>query len=339
MKLFNICAAGALILLTLTQCQNDPFAVDISNSNLEIQYNNIDSVLSNDAPAEVAAYLTKEFKRIPNVIAYQTGYCMEIGMVSDSSFLGNLSVYKANPYIKRVEQRIKEKFHDLPGRHEQITDGFKRLKVHLPKAPMPNEILYTNSKFASSAFCTKKELTIGLERYLGYKTDVIQELPPNLFYDWMKKAFEAEYLERDAICAWILTHITPEKENCNNIEAIIQWGKILVLTEAAFPELPKNTILRYSEKNYQWALDNERPFWDYLVKQKLLFSSSEADQMNLLHEAPFTAGLPMNEAPDRLGQFLGWRIVHSYMEQNDVTLQELIELPYTEILTYYEINE
>ena len=100
MKLFNICAAGALILLTFTQCQNDPFAVDISNSNLEIQYNNIDSVLSNDAPAEVAAYLTKEFKRIPNVIAYQTGYCMEIGMVSDSSFLSNLSVYKANPYIR-----------------------------------------------------------------------------------------------------------------------------------------------------------------------------------------------------------------------------------------------
>jgi uncharacterized protein YjaZ len=61
--------------------------------------------------------------------------------------------------------------------------------------------------------------------------------------------------------------------------------------------------------------------------------------MNLLHEAPFTAGLPMNEAPDRLGQFLGWRIVHSYMEQNDVTLRQLIELPYTEILTFYEINE
>lgn len=339
MKLFNIYAVGALILLTFTRCQNDPFSVDISNSELTIRYTNLDSVLSIGDSQSVASYLKNASKRIPNVIAYQTGYCMEIGMVSDSTFLNNLSNYKANPYIKRVDQRIKEKFQDLTIRHQEITDGFKRLQVHLPKAPMPEEILYTNSKFASSAFCTKKELTIGLERYLGYKTDVIQELPPNLFYDWMKKAFEAEYLERDAVCAWILTHIVMEKENCNNIEAVIQWGKILVLTEAAFPELPKSTILRYSEKNFQWALDNERPFWDYLVKQKLLFSSSEAEQMNLLHEAPFTAGLPMNEAPDRLGQFLGWRIVHSYMEQNDVTLQQLIKLPYTEILTYYEINE
>jgi hypothetical protein len=270
MKLFNICTASTLILLTFTQCQDDPFSVDISNSKLAIRYTNLDSIMYTEEPVTLAAYLQKEFKRIPNVIAYQTGYCMEIGMVNDSTFLENLKAYKENPYLKRVDQRIKEKFQDLPHRHQMITDGFKRLKVHVPSAPMPEEILYTNSKFASSAFCTKKELTIGLERYLGYKTDVIQELPPNLFYDWMKKAFEPEYLERDAACAWILTHIAPEKENCNNIEAIIQWGKILVLTEAAFPELPKNNILRYTEKNYQWALDNERPFWDYLVKQKLL---------------------------------------------------------------------
>lgn len=339
MKLFNIYSASALILLTSLGCSQDPFAVDISQTALEIRYTNLDSIIANDSPDQVSTYLQQAYERIPNVIAYQTGYCMEIGMVNDSVFLSNLNAYKSNPYIQRVEKRIAEKFTDLPARHQQITDGFKRIKTHLPKAIMPAEILYTNSKFASSAFCTKKELTIGLERYLGYKTDVIQELPPNLFYDWMKKAFEDRYLERDAVCAWILTHITPEKENSNNIDAIIQWGKILVLTEAAFPEEPKNTILRYTEKDYQWALENERPFWDYLVKQKLLFSSNEADQMNLLHEAPFTAGLPMNEAPDRLGQFLGWRIVHSYMEQNDVTLQQLMEIPYTEILTFYEINE
>ena len=30
------------------------------------------------------------------------------------------------------------------------------------------------------------------------------------------------------------------------------------------------------------------------------------------------------EAPDRIGQFIGWRIVSSYMENNSVSLQQML---------------
>jgi uncharacterized protein YjaZ len=196
--------------------------------------------------------------------------------------------------------------------------------------------LYSN--FAASAFCTETDIAIGLERYLGYKSPVIQSLPPNQFYDWMKKAMDDQFLERDAVCAWVMTHYFEELNDVSTIEAIIQWGKILYCTEAAFPEYPKEIIMRYSKENLAWATENERSFWEYLVKQKMLLSTSEKDQANLLREAPFTAGLP-EKGPDRLGQFLGWRIVHSYMEQYDLTLDQLIKTPYTKLLNEYEIND
>ena len=44
-----------------------------------------------------------------------------------------------------------------------------------------------NSLFQSNAFCTEKEIGIGLERYLGKKVDVIKELPNEPFYDWIKE--------------------------------------------------------------------------------------------------------------------------------------------------------
>jgi uncharacterized protein YjaZ len=59
----------------------------------------------------------------------------------------------------------------------------------------------------------------------------------------------------------------------------------------------------------------------------------------LLNEGPFTVGLP-EKSPDRLGQFLGWKIVREFMEQNEsISFNELIKLPYNTILQSYEIEE
>jgi uncharacterized protein YjaZ len=73
------------------------------------------------------------------------------------------------------------------------------------------------------------------------------------------------------------------------------------------------------------------------VDEKLLFSDNEKTQSNFLKDAPFTIGLP-EKGPDRLGQFLGWRMIHSYMMQYpETTLQELIKIPYNTILQEYEV--
>ena len=57
----------------------------------------------------------------------------------------------------------------------------------------------------------------------------------------------------------------------------------------------------------------------------------------MLNEGPFTIGLP-EESPDRLGQYLGWKIVHDYMSKKDISLEELIKTPYNNILQEYEIE-
>jgi uncharacterized protein YjaZ len=102
--------------------------------------------------------------------------------------------------------------------------------------------------------------------------------------------------------------------------------------------MEKEKIIRYSKRDYDWAMRNESAFWQYIVDQKQLFFLDDKIMANYLQESPFTAGIPM-KGPDRLGQFLGWRIVQSYMEQYDITIKELIDLPYTELLQEYEVNE
>ena len=58
----------------------------------------------------------------------------------------------------------------------------------------------------------------------------------------------------------------------------------------------------------------------------------------MLKEAPFTIGLP-DVSPDRFAQFLGWQMVRNYMNKNKITLEQLIALPYNNILQEYEITD
>ena len=150
-----------------------------------------------------------------------------------------------------------------------------------------------------------------------------------------------QYLERDAMGSWILTHYVDEPEGDALIEYIIYWGKILYLIEACYPEDDERIILRYTKDDYQWALDNEASFWNYLMDQKLLFKADERTRVNLLKEGPFTPGLPEDteNSPDRLGQFLGWRMVHQYMEDSDTSVKGLVDVDYKEIYQGYETEE
>lgn len=325
-------------LLLFQSCSGDLSDVDISGSTYQLKSIQLDSIIKHTSEDQLASKIDELSQQIPEIIDYQFYYCYKTGLPKDSVFQANWSDFTHNPYYKRLSERIDEKFPKLNDSRKTIEDGFKRIRVHLPGAKLPKTVVFMNSFFSSSMYCTKNEIGVGLERYLGAKTDVIKELPGDVFYEWIKEAMEPEYLERDAVCAWVLTHICEPGKDMNNIEAMIQWGKILYTTKAALPEQEERILLRYNPADYEWALKNERAFWEYIVKHNMLFVKSETDQAAFLQEAPFTSGLPQ-KGPDRLGQFLGYRIVCSYMEQYDVTLQQLIDKPYNELLSEYEIND
>ena len=112
----------------------------------------------------------------------------------------------------------------------------------------------------------------------------------------------------------------------------------MYIVHACFPNKPYAYALRYSDENYKWAEENEFAFWEYLVKEELLFKNNLRDKTNFLNEGPYTLGLP-EQGPDRLGQFLGFKMVLNYMANNkDLSLQELLALNYNTILQAYEID-
>jgi hypothetical protein len=325
-----------VLFFSIISCKSDPLDVNPSAKNLNISYINLDSIFVHSSLQDLQRNIFMSKFSQGEILDYELGHCLRVGQLGDSGTAERIQLFVNDKYIKRLERKIQIKFTDLNERKAKITEAFAYLNAHFPKGKTPKNVVFMNSLFTSNVFCTESEIGIGLERYLGPKTDVIKELPTEQFFQWIKDQMLDEYLERDVLTAWIMTHYVPEKKS-NTAEAIVNWGKIIYFTEAAFPNEEERIALRYSQKDYDWALENEYAFWKYLVDEKLLFGENERDQANFLNDAPFTIGLP-EKGPDRLGQFLGWRIIHSYMEQfPDTSLEELLKLPYNTILQEYEV--
>ena len=323
-------------LLITSSCTQNPLNVNVDEVKLDLNFVNLDSIFVHSNEKDLATNVLNSGILKNQILSYELGQCLGVGPLSDSGTVSRIKMFVNDPYVKRVENRIAEKFEDLSPRKKIIFDGFKHLKYHFPEGTYPKNIVFINSHFASNIFCTEQEVGVSLERYLGAETDVIKELPDPIF-QWIKDKMDAQYLERDVLTAWIMTHFIAESKG-TTAEKMVHWGKVIYLTEAAFPKMDKNIIMRYSKEDYEWATDNEYSFWQYLVKEKMLFSENERDQMNFLSDAPFTAGLP-EKGPDRLGQFMGWKMVKSFMKANPkMSLADMIQVPYNQILQEYEIK-
>ena len=326
------------LLVILTSCTSNRLDVDVSRTNVNISFVNLDSLLFNIPKTSIPQVLGPYAGNSNGVLAYQLVHCLGIGGFKDSSSLNRIEIFRSDPYIKRLESKISNLGNTKKDLQLQLIDGFKHLYFHLSEVPLPKQIYYINSLFVSNVYCSDREIGIGLERYLGPEETVIEELPSQEFFQWMKDGMLKEYIPRDVLSEWISTNIV-EEVNGTFAEKLIRWGKIMYLTESAFPEMEKHILLRYTKNGYAWADHNEKTIWKYIVNQNLLFSKNERDHANFLNEGPFTVGLP-EKSPDRLGQFLGWKIVHEFMEKNEsISMKDLINLPYNTILQSYEIEE
>ena len=77
-----------------------------------------------------------------------------------------------------------------------------------------------------------------------------------------------------------------------------------------------------------WVKTNEEGVWKYFIEKKILFSTDTNLNKRFLNNAPFSKFYLQddNQSPGRVGVWLGWQIVRSFMQNNDVSLPELLRI-------------
>jgi hypothetical protein len=338
-KMIHLSRLFLAIVLTIicSSCKNDPLDVDASDVKIKFNYINTDSMLYH-ATNSRRILLNRNFKQeFPDLYLFTFEKGLKIRTNVDSSYTNQLETFYKDPFITELEKELQNNFKVLSAEKEEIKEGLKHLKFHFPKMNTPRNIVFFNSLFSYNTIATNTDIGIGLEWYLGSGNNLIKKTSIQGLFDYMKQGMDRKFMARDVIYQWVYAHVQSPTD-AKFAEDMVSWGKLLYFIEAALPEKDKSIILRYSPEKLKWAEENEKRIWKYFVEQKLLFKNDELLKLGYFNEAPYTKGLP-KESPDRLGQYIGWKMVRKYMEQNsDLPLEKLVKVPFAQIMQAYKID-
>ena len=229
-----------------------------------------------------------------------------------------------NPDWRALYQATQKKFADFSSKQKQIELLFKHIKYYFPTVKTPQiYTLISEMDYNYKAIYANDKLLIGLEFYLGKDHPFYQGVPA-----YIRQNFEERQMMPDVVQSFA-EKVVPPANNDSFIAMMIASGKQLYLKDLLIPDHTDAEKIGYSKEQILWSQENETEIWKKFVEDKLLFSTDAKLGPRFINLAPFSKFYLEidNESPGRIGQWIGWQIVRSFMENNsDVTIQQLLKM-------------
>lgn len=226
------------------------------------------------------------------------------------------------PAFIDLNNEVKKKFSNLNKLENDIEMLVSRIKHYFPEEKTPRVYTIVNEiTIEKKGFYTPDEIIISLDAYLGKDFKYYGE-----FAEYQKANLEASQILPDLVTNFAFRKIMPSQDK-TLISEMIYFGKLHYLKDLLLPETPNYQKIGYTEMQEKFCIENESQMWSYLVDEKLLYDNNIKNYQRFIEDGPFTKFyLDIDrESPGRVGQWLGWQIVKSYMENNDVTLDQLLK--------------
>ena len=104
----------------------------------------------------------------------------------------------------------------------------------------------------------------------------------------------------------------------------------MYIQDLLLPHERATVKIAYSEEELNWVKENELYIWQYFIEEQLLYKTDPKLVQRFLEPAPFSKFYLQldNESPGRVGRWMGWQIIKSYLNQNPETpLEALLRMP------------
>ncbi len=246
------------------------------------------------------------------------------GEATDSLWLS-----KKNDSLSQVLYReVQDIFGDFKEEHNEIENLFGQVKSYYPNFKEPKLItLISNLDLENQVIYADSLLIVSLDTYLGKDKKYYTNYP-----DYLRKNFDKEHVIKDVAMA-VAYETTVHIPYRIFLERIIAAGKLKYAMKQFLPTKSVGTILDYSQEDMDWVETNEESVWKYFIEKEYFYSSDKDLQRRFLDPAPFSKFYRTTDAasPGQIGIWLGYQIVKAYMENNVVSLPELMATPPKEI--------
>jgi len=245
---------------------------------------------------------------------------IRIGSPMDPQYTYELTRFLTDSYMIQAYRRVMEVFPDLKDIEVGLGRAFFNYRNEFPDKAVPSVYTLT-SGFNHMMITADTILAISLDMYLGKNEDMYLRLDLPAY---QRQGMDRKYLIVDCMKAWINTEFPFDDYNDNVLANILYEGKVIYALRRLLPATPDSLLFGFTPDQMRWCRNNTAQMWTFMVENRMLYSSDYLTIHKLIGPAPFTS-LFTRESPGRSVIWLGYRIIASYMKNNKVSLQELLE--------------
>jgi len=227
-----------------------------------------------------------------------------------------------NPQWRELYTEVQKKYPDFDSETNQIELLFKHIKYYFPKTKIPKVFtIISEMDYKNKVIYANNMLVISLELYLG-KDHKFYEFP-----EYLKQNFEQNQILPDIATSFSMGKIIPPLDH-SFLSKMIYAGKELYIKDLLLPEYSDADKMGYKPEQITWCKENEGYIWRYFIEKKMLYDTDQKLISRFINPAPFSKFYLEidNESPGRVGSWIGWQIVRSFMENNEVSLQQLLQM-------------
>lgn len=316
-------------------CKNNLLDVNISGINLEVKIQRFEKDLFTMNPDSLEVSIPALYHKYDDFFDVFSYHVINIGMPSDTDYPEYLSMFVTDRMNRTVYNETIQLFPGLEELETTFSSAFKRYIYHFPEKKIPELVSYI-SGFNHSHFTVGNYIGIGLDKYLGTENEFYEkmELP-----GYQRLNMFGDKIPSDVLFALASAEISYNDSMDNLLGRIIHMGKLMYFVDALLPDQPDSLKIGFTIAQMNWCKNNEKQMWEYLIENKLLFSSDPMTVRKITEPAPFTSYFT-SESPGRAGVWIGWQIVREYARRNkDLSVSEIIqETNYQSILKHSRYN-
>lgn len=229
----------------------------------------------------------------------------------------------------KLFSEVAKVFPDFKEPKQEIESLFQHIKYYFPEFIPPRVVTTTSFvDYRNRVIVTDTIALISVDNYLGSDHEFYEGIQK-----YIRQDFNPQHIVVDLANEYAKKYIYQEP-NTTLLDEMIYYGKELYFKDLVIPFKTEAERISYTDKQLDWAHVNESYIWRYFVEKELLFSTDSKLPGRFINPAPFSKFYLEDidsESPGRLGRYIGWQIVRAYMENNDVSLKDMLMMSPEEI--------
>ena len=232
-----------------------------------------------------------------------------------------------DPLWREVYTEVEKKYSNFEPVREEFNSLFQHIKYYFPEVKTPKVItIISEMDYTSKAIYADSLVIVSLELYLGKGHKFYQ------FPSYLKQNFEERQIMPDVVSSFAFRKI-PASPDRSLLSQMIFEGKQLYAKDLLLPEYTDAEKMGYTPEQIKWCEENESYMWRYFIENEVLYSDDPKLNTRFIAPAPFSKFFLEidNDSPGRVGAWIGWQMVRSYMKNNKATLPELLKTNAKEI--------